>query len=595
MQLAGPTRQRAAGARVCASALARGRRPGVTAAKVADLRPLASTVQPDGTMEARTATPTAKLREYRAKRSFDRTPEPSGEAPRARGKGANAKAAGALGYVIQKHAASHLHYDFRLELDGVLLSWSVPKGPTLDPGTRRLAMRTEDHPLDYADFEGIIPAGQYGGGTVIVWDRGTWTPESDAAAALKKGRLTFDLHGEKLRGRWHLVRTRPQGTREAWLLFKGNDDEASTTRDIVAERPESAITGRTLDDVKAAPTRVWQSNRADHGDKKAPTLKERVAGKAAARAGKKAGKEPGELESLVASLPVGFPLTNLDKVLYPETGTTKAAYIAYLAVMAEVMLPQLANRPLTLVRCPDGRGKCFFQKHIKDGTPPPVKPVPIAEDDGTVSQYMQIDDLAGLVALAQMGALEIHTWGAHTDKVERPDLLVFDLDPDEGLAWSAVVDGAVALRARLAELGLDSWVKTTGGKGLHVVAPVERRIGWDDFKAFAKGLVEGMEAATPKLYTTNMAKARRKGKIFLDYLRNGRGATFIAPYSPRNREGAPVATPITWQELEAGVDPRSFTIATVPRRVAALRKEPWADLPAAKQTLTARARREVGA
>jgi bifunctional non-homologous end joining protein LigD len=546
-------------------------------------------------MEARTATPTVKLREYRAKRRFDRTPEPSGDAaPRAKAKGAKAKAAGELGYVIQKHAASHLHYDFRLELDGVLLSWSVPKGPTLDPGTRRLAMRTEDHPLDYADFEGIIPAGQYGGGTVIVWDRGTWTPESDAAAALKKGRLTFDLHGDKLRGRWHLVRTRPQGTREAWLLFKGNDDEASTTRDIVAERPESAITGRTLDDVKAAPDRVWQSNRPEKGDK--GDKPDRTARSEKAKPGKtKAAKEPGELESLVASLPVGFPLTNLDKVLYPETGTTKAAYIAYLAVISESMLPQLANRPLTLVRCPDGRGKCFFQKHIKDGTPPPVKPVPIAEDDGAVSQYMQVDDLAGLVALAQMGALEIHTWGAHADKVERPDLLVFDLDPDEGLAWSAIVDGAIALRDRLGELGLESWVKTTGGKGLHVVAPVERRIEWDDFKAFAKGLVEGMEAAAPTLYTTNMAKARRRGKIFLDYLRNGRGATFIAPYSPRNREGAPVATPITWQELEAGVDPRSFTIATVPKRLAALKTDPWADLLAAKQAITAKARRAVGA
>jgi bifunctional non-homologous end joining protein LigD len=540
------------------------------------------------------ATPTAKLREYRAKRRFDVTPEPSGDdaaTARAKAKPAKSKEAAGLGYVIQKHAASHLHYDFRLELDGVLLSWSVPKGPTLDPGTRRLAMRTEDHPLDYADFEGIIPAGQYGGGTVIVWDRGTWTPESDPAAAVKKGRLTFDLHGEKLRGRWHLVRTRPQGAKEAWLLFKGNDDHASTTRDIVAERPESAITGRTIDDVKAAPDRVWQSNREEK--KAAPTLKQRVADKARA---KKPAREPSELESLVASLPVGFPLTNLGKILYPETGTTKAALIAYLAVVSEAMLPYVANRPLTLVRHPDGRGtKGFFQKHMKDGTPTVVKPVAIAEDDGTESTYMQVDDLAGLVALAQMGTLEIHTWGAHADKVERPDLLVFDLDPDEGLGWSAVVDGAVALRTRMAELGLESWVKTTGGKGLHVVAPVERRIEWDDFKAFAKGLVESMESAAPKLYTTNMAKAKRRGKIYLDYLRNGRGATFIAPYSPRNREGATVATPITWKELEAGVDPRSFTIESVPKRLAALKKEPWVDMLEAKQAITAKARREVGA
>ncbi len=214
-------------------------------------------------------------------RDFAETPEPSGE---------RASAHAGRSFVIQKHAARRLHYDFRLEHEGVLWSWSVPKGPSLSPTERRLAVRTEDHPLDYADFEGIIPAGQYGGGTVVVWDQGTWEPEGDAGEGMRKGRLTFTLRGEKLRGRWHLVRTRGGGRQESWLLFKGRDEAASDTADIVAERPESALSGRTIEEVAAAPTRTWQSNRAGSEAAKAQPAKARPAkaaagGRARARAG----------------------------------------------------------------------------------------------------------------------------------------------------------------------------------------------------------------------------------------------------------------------------------------------------------------------
>src|SRR5690348_367660 len=228
--------------------------------------------------------PAAKLARYRAKRDFARTPEPSGaRAPRAGHR-----------FVIQQHAARRMHYDFRLELDGVLLSWSVPKGPSLAPTERRLAVRTEDHPIDYVDFEGIIPKGQYGGGTVSVWDRGTWQPEGDAHEAMRKGRLTFTLAGQKLHGRWHLIRTKlSDGKAENWLLFKSRDEAASERVDIVASEPRSVLSGRTLDEIAAAPERVWNSNRG--------------------------GEEPAEpavpardLEALVRELPLGFPLTNLD-------------------------------------------------------------------------------------------------------------------------------------------------------------------------------------------------------------------------------------------------------------------------------------------
>jgi bifunctional non-homologous end joining protein LigD len=533
---------------------------------------------------ARSAAAT-KLSKYRSMRDFGKTPEPSGTK--------SSQRAG-HSFVIQKHAARRLHYDFRLEHRGVLWSWSVPKGPSLSPTERRLAVRTEDHPLDYADFEGIIPAGQYGGGTVAVWDRGTWEPEGDAAEAMAKGRLTFTLHGEKLHGKWHLVRTKGDGRSENWLLFKGRDDAADPKLDIVADQPASVITGRTIEEIAEAKDRVWQSHK-----KTEPTVAHKRAARfAGARRAKQAADAPTadrELRDLVAQLPLGFQLTNLDKVLYPELGLTKGQLIAYLAVVAEHMLPHVANRPLTLVRCPEGRAKqCFFQKHVLPGSPPAIHKLPLEETDGDHVNYMRIDSMPGLIALAQLGTLEIHTWGSRSDKPEKPDLMVFDLDPDVAVGWDRVALAAFELRRRLDELGLESFVKTTGGKGLHVVAPVERRLGWDDLKAFTKAVVEQMERGEPALYTTNMAKARRGGKIFLDYLRNGRNATFIAPYSPRAREGATVAVPITWEELAHGIDPLAFTILSVPKRLAKLPADPWTGMAEVKQANTAATWRAVG-
>jgi bifunctional non-homologous end joining protein LigD len=501
-----------------------------------------------------------RLATYHQKRDFDVTSEPHG--------GDVAHTTGDR-FVIQCHAARRRHYDFRLELDGVLLSWSVPKGPCLDPQERRLAVRTEDHPLDYADFECIIPPKQYGAGGVIVWDRGRWKPHGDARAMLKKGHLTFDLLGEKLRGRWHLVRTRGgERDKENWLLFKGKDEHADPKRDIVAEAPASVVSGRTVEQVTEAPERVWHSNRS-------------------------AG---GEINQLLQGLPLGFQLTNLDKVLYPEQGITKAQLVAYLAVVTDWMMPQLANRPLTLVRCPEGRHKpCFFQKKIFPGSPKAIQTVDIEEEDGATVEYMRVNDMPGLVGLAQLGTLEIHTWGCHADKVERPDLMVFDLDPDVGMTWEHVALAAFDVRRRLGELGFTSFVKTTGGKGLHVCAPIKRTIDWDSFKAFTKAFADQMAEDEPKKYTANISKAARKGRIFVDYLRNGRNATFITPFSPRARPNAPVAVPITWEELAHGVDPAAFTTKTVPQRLAGLKKDPWHGIDDVDQAITAAAWRALGA
>ncbi len=412
----------------------------------------------------------AKLAKYREMRDFTKTAEPSGaEEPKPGHR-----------FVVQKHAARRLHYDFRLELDGVLLSWAVPKGPSMRPGDRRLAVHVEDHPINYSDFEGIIPQGEYGGGTVVVWDRGGWTPEGDPRAAMAKGKLTFTLTGEKLRGRFHLVRTRGE---KSWLLFKGRDDDASDTGDITSDRPESVISGRTVEEVAQAADRVWHSNREAK-----PTASQvraaRIAAKASAAPTSSArSATPEQIHALVSGLPLGFKLTNLDKVLFPEQGLTKGELIAYLAVVAEHMLPHVANRPLTIVRCPDGRHKpCFFQKQLLAGSPKSIHPLPLDESDGETVHYMTVDDMPGLAALAQLGTLEIHTWGAHADQVEKPDLMVFDLDPGEGVTWDEVALAAFQIRRRLDDLGFISFVKTTGGKGLHVASPIKRGPSWDEFK-----------------------------------------------------------------------------------------------------------------
>jgi bifunctional non-homologous end joining protein LigD len=481
------------------------------------------------------------LRTYQAKRRFDQTPEPRGDSARPR-------AHQGLEFVVQKHDASHLHYDFRLELDGVLLSWAVPKGPSLRPGERRLAMRTEDHPLDYASFEGVIPAGEYGGGSVLVWDRGVWLPDGDPQTSLKKGRLTFALQGEKLSGRFHLVRTgSTKDRRERWLLFKSKDAAARAT-DIVEERPESVLSGKTIDEIDPAAAHATGPSRAEP----VPDMVE-----------------------MVKRLAPGFALTNLDKVLYPEQGLRKAEIIAYYVSVASVMLPQVQQRPLVLVRCPEGRRQqCFYQKHVGKGIPNAVGRVSVRESAKTVD-YATLHDLNGLIALAQLGVLEIHTWQCHADKLEKPDQFVFDIDPDVGLAWERVVDAALELKLALSELGLTSFVKTTGGKGLHVVVPVARRLDWEQHKAVSRAVVQALVQKQPQRYVINMRKDLRKGKIFLDYLRNGRGASAIAPYSTRARENAPVATPLRWDELEQGAKPSDFDVRSVLRRLEDQKVDPW--------------------
>jgi len=879
------------------------------------------------------------LEEYRRKRHFNKTPEPPAEAPRK----SRAKSAKGRSFVVQKHAASRLHYDFRLEHDGVLLSWAVPKGPSLDPAQKRLAVHVEDHPLAYANFEGVIPAGEYGGGSVIVWDRGTYEPEGDMAEMLASGRMKFRLDGEKLSGSWNLVRT---GGRSAegknWLLIKSRDDAAVPLAkgDVLAARPESVVSGRTVEEVADQPKRVWKGGksqavkaakkkaakkaaktarprsshrrtrqgsvakaaafpetmspqlatlaknapegdewlheikydgyrllaRIDDGDvtlftragndwtarfsaivkslaslrcrtawidgeaaaqgkdgitsfsemqtamatgstgqlvyfvfdllyldgvdlratsvverkrqlkdllaksqkrvqfaehvvgngpaffkagcqaglegiiskradaayqtgrtkswlkvkcgqsdeflvggftlgagsrtgfgalllgerndageliytgrvgtgfdertlidlrrrldplqRKTPPFSKKPAGagkdvrwtepvllieveyaertadgllrqaryrglrddkspspegsnvktsrktssrstdnrsKAKSRSLKKAAKKATSKAVIsdehLASLE-GVRMTNPDRVLYPDMGVTKLDLAAYHTAVADWILPEVINRPLALVRCPEGTsGECFFQKHSDRATPEAIERVMIEGDE---KPQLVIRDLAGLLSLVQMGVLEIHPWGSRVDRPERPDRMTFDLDPGEGVGWREVVSAALLVRSRLDAAGLESFVKTTGGKGLHVVLPLARRDDWDDVKGFARRFAERLASDHPQQYIAKSAKAARRGKIYVDYLRNGRGATAIAAYSPRARAGATVATPLAWEELTPKLDPQDFTIETVPDRLTSLAADPWADMSDVRQSLTAKVKKTVG-
>jgi bifunctional non-homologous end joining protein LigD len=286
----------------------------------------------------------------------------------------------------------------------------------------------------------------------------------------------------------------------------------------------------------------------------------------------------------------GVRVTNPDRVLYPDTKLTKLGLIRYYEQVADRMLPHVSHRPLSLFRCPEGRGgACFYQKHVESGMPAAVGGVEIREGRGTRRRYPIVENLAGLVALVQMGVLEIHLWGARDDDVERPDRIVFDLDPAAGLGWDRVTNAAVLVRAKLEALGLESWVKTTGGKGIHVVVPVARRHDWDTVHEFSRAVAGSLVRAYPADFTINPLKVRRKGRIFIDYLRNARGATAVAPYSSRAREGAPVSAPISWEELSRGAKGADFTVTTVPARIRKQRHDPWAALADCRQKISAAA------
>ena len=519
------------------------------------------------------ADPAARLAKYQAMRDFGRTPEPSGgPAPAA----AEEAVPGQRRFVVQRHRARRRHYDLRFEIDGVLASWAVPNGPTLDPKARRLAVHVEDHPIEYLEFEGVIPKGEYGGGDVIVWDIGTWEPHEtdDPAAAVAAGELHVDVTGHKLRGRLILVRSGPED--KQWLLLHKDDDDAVPGWDA-EDHPLSVLSGRTNDEVKADPDRMWRSDL--------PPDQASVSLRPEPHRPDIAGPDDDELSALDALGSNGswqvfgrqLKLTNLDKDIFPgrdgEPAVSKRELIRYAAVIAPVILPYLAGRPLNMHRFPGGAGGSgFWHKQLPEHAPGwvPRWHNPEAGPDKT-DTYLVIDEPAALVWAANFGALEWHAWTAHASAPKTPTYALIDIDPGTATSWADILVLARLHRTALAHLGVRAQPKVTGRRGIQIWIPVSAGLTYEDTRGWVEQLSKAIGAVVPELVSWKWDVRDRGGLARLDYTQNVSIKTLVAPYSPRAAPGAPVSAPITWAELDdPDLRPDGFTIRSMPERVASL-------------------------
>jgi bifunctional non-homologous end joining protein LigD len=514
--------------------------------------------------------PREKLAPYRRKRDFAKTPEPSGDAAAGREDGGRR-------FVVQRHRARRLHYDFRLEIDGVLVSWAVPKGPTLDPKVRRAAFHVEDHPLEYFDFEGVIPSGEYGGGDVIVWDAGTWEPYKagsppDPGRAVAGGELHIDMYGEKLRGRFVLVRTGSDTSdRDEWLMLHKHDDFAVAGWDA-EEHALSVLSGRTNDEVKADPDRMWRSDL--------PAARASIALKASAVD----GPDPDELAALDAFKTTGtwrvfgreLRVTNLDKVLFParpgEEPVTKRELVRYSAQIAPVLLPYLTRRALNMNRFPSGaQAKGFWHKELPTHAPEwlPRWDNPEAHR-GEVKTYLVVDEPAALVWAANFGALEWHAWTSQIDQPRQPTYALIDLDPGDRTSWEDLLVLARLHRTAFEHLGVAARPKVTGRRGIQIWVPIARGPDFETTRVWVEKLSRSIGAVVPDLVSWKWEVKERRGLARLDYTQNAINKTLVAPYSPRPAPGAPVSTPIEWDELDdPSLTPDGYTIRTIGERIAA--------------------------
>jgi bifunctional non-homologous end joining protein LigD len=465
----------------------------------------------------------ASLAEYRAKRDFRKTEEP---APDASTPGHNQPI-----FVVQEHHASRLHYDFRLESDGVLKSWAVPREPSMDPADKRLAVQVEDHPIPYAKFEGTIPRGQYGAGKVQIWDHGTFEPApgaGDFGAGLATGKVEFVLHGERLNGRFALVRIKGRGDKN-WLLIKGHDQfaKSAASSSKPASRQTKPVISRTT-----------------------------------------------------ASAPDEIELTNGDRVWFPEDGITKGDVYRFYEAIADRLIPFLRDRPVTLERLPGGIGvgqPHFWQKHTPEHYPKWIPRVDFPTERGRSVQYVLVNDKQTLLYLVNQGTLTFHPWLSRVSDPDRPDFVLFDLDPGPATFGDAVAV-AKELHHMLDAQGVTSVPKTSGKTGVHVLVAWTRKGRFDQAREWARSLAKRVAEALPDLATTEIRKAKRGSRVYVDTMQNAKGHHAVPPYVVRPVAGAPVSMPLAWDELTARLRPGQFTLRTALRRLSRQKADPMAPL-----------------
>lgn len=481
-----------------------------------------------------------KLKKYREKRNFNKTDEPTDK---------KRKSSKKLRFVIQHHLARKDHYDFRLEWEGTLKSWAVPKGPSYNPNDKRLAIQVEDHPVDYRNFEGIIPQGEYGGGTVMIWDEGYWEPMNDSSVGFNEGSLKFTLKGKRLNGKWALVRMKDKN----WLLIKENDNYSKDSA-YIDNFTTSIRSGFTLEEIE---------NGKKIKNKRKKSIVENYS-----------HSDKCVIEKI--------EISNPDKILFEKPKITKKEVALYYQKVSSRMLPFLKDRIISAVRCPKGiADSCFFNKHL-DSYNKGIGMLNIPNDNGDREDYYYIKNISGLIYESQMNTIEFHIWGSNIKTLEKPDIIVFDLDPDEGMDLKTVRQGVKDLKSILDEISLTSFLKTSGGKGYHIVIPLKPSASWKKIRKFAKDIAEVMKDKWPDRYVSNMRKVNRDNKIFVDWVRNIKGSTSVAPYSIRAREKATISMPIEWKELDK-VAPDEINMNEAVKRLR--RKDPWANFFKVEQQL----------
>lgn len=461
------------------------------------------------------------LKKYHQKRNFKKTKEPLGKKNKTLKK---------FRFVVQHHLARRDHYDFRLEWNGTLKSWAVPKGPSYNTRDKRLAIHVEDHPIEYRNFEGTIPKGQYGGGTVMIWDEGYWEPLENPQKGFQAGSLKFRLKGSRLKGKWTLVHFKEDN----WLLMKEQDDYH--LYDDIHLFDRSIRTNRTMEEIeKNEGTKKRKNSRKEH---------------------------------MVESITISNP----NKIIFDHPKITKYDLALYYQKVSKRMLPFLENRLISTIRSPNGiYGEKFFKKHF-DPNQKGMGQVVVPSEKNHRNDYYYIKDVTGLISEVQMNGFEFHGWGSNVKHLNHPDMMVFDFDPDEDLSFSKVRQGVRDLKSILDDYGLVSFLKTSGGKGYHVVVPIHSIKTWKEFRDVAQNIAKLMEMKWPDRYTSNVRMEKRKNKIFIDWIRNTKGATSVLPYSVRVRPGARVSMPIRWSELDR-IKPNEITIKEAMKRLR--RKDPW--------------------